>query len=144
MSMLSEPSFAIVTEDNSEAIELFNLNNMKGYITFSNNADEVVTIEIKIKEIKDVFNCFNNKLLDTYISYSYEKEFIEKSFFFFEKKYSKKIDVESGFYSKDFYSSYAPYGMLPLNVVKATKEESIIFYFENRDESNKYSKCFVA
>lgn len=142
MAMLAEPTFTIVTKENKDLLETFKNNDMIGYISFQNDKNEIQTQKIHIKNIQDVYNCGTGEFIETYVSYSYMKEVETTLFFFFKSKHLELVDVESGFYSKDLYSCYDPYGMLTLDVVHTTIENSLTFYFNNIELSNKYAKRF--
>lgn len=142
MAMLLDGDFTIVTKNNEIELEKFKNNNNIGFFTYKNKKEELITQEIVINNIQDVYNCSNKKLLETYISYGYFKNFIIRKFLIFKEKIIKFVEVECGFYSQNLYSCYSPYGMFPLKFIKLTKEESLNFYFKNQKESNNYSNLF--
>lgn len=140
MSIINDSSFCVTILKDEISLDIFKKNNYKGFFTFENKKNEIITKEIEIDDIKSVYNVSNNvNLLGSYVEFSFYENI--KKFLFFNKIVKSKN--KSGFYSTDFYSEYDPYGMLPLNFVKLTKKESEDFFNLNKEKSNNFKDLFL-
>lgn len=138
MSMLLDSTFCVVSQPNEHYLNIFKKNNMIGYITFQDELNNKITKEIIINKIFDVINTSNNKILDTFASFSFYKNIEKRKLFFLKENYQELIHVKNGLYSQDFYSDYAPFGLIPIELIKLTEISSIeSFSFEYNKDINK-------
>lgn len=120
MSILIEEDFIIRTERNKELEEDYN---GFGYVVYKDKK-EIKVKEVIIKEIVDVINCKTGKVKDTFVKFSYKKKYNKYLFL----KIEEEVIVENGFYSKDFYSCYSPYGMFNIKEIFETPKDALQNY----------------
>lgn len=127
MSVLMEEDFIIGTRKNKELEKQYE---GIGYVAYK-KGEEIKVKEIKILEILEVIDCKNGRKIETYVSFSFIKKY--KKYLFLKRE--KEIVVENGFYSKDFYSFYDPFGMFRINEVFETKKEALKNYKKEKKQS---------
>jgi len=117
-----------------------------GYFSFYTKKNKVKTFKIKIEHITSVFDDENN--IGTFVKFKYFKTLIKFKIinFIFKTNFKeeKSYEIDSAFWSKDFFSFYQPYGFLDLNLIgKDVKESKIILSLKkihNKDYSQNYRK----
>ena len=146
MSIIVEPDDFNPIFQKMEIPERF-INNI-GYFSFYTKDHKVRTYKIKIDAITSVFDDERN--IGTFLKFIYFETLIVNKIinkiFQTNLKEEQGYEIESGYFSKDFFSIYYPYGFLDVNFIgKNIQESKVILVTEsvhNKDYSVDYRKYF--
>lgn len=118
--------------------------NKIGYFSFYTKDKKVRTYKIRIEEITEVIS--DDRIIGTFVKYIYfETKIINKiinNIFKTNLKSEQGYGIETGFYSKDYFSTYNPYGFLDLKLIGKDIEDSKKILLSESKNNKDYSDFY--